>query len=61
MRCEGRMKIGDDRSVMGESLLSRTSEDEDGNITMFDFEGGPYWSWKRLLPKWKWKLLNYSR
>jgi len=27
--------------VMGESLISRGSQDEDGNQTMFDFEGGP--------------------
>ena len=27
--------------VMGESLIARGSQDEDGNQTMFDFEGGP--------------------
>jgi len=27
--------------VIGESLISRSSQDEDGNQTMFDFEGGP--------------------
>lgn len=27
--------------VMGESLFSRGSEDENGNQIMFDFEGGP--------------------
>ena len=27
--------------VMGESLLSRGSQDEEGNQIMFDFEGGP--------------------
>tara|TARA_B100000900_G_C20601408_1_gene725822 strand:- start:6374 stop:6643 length:270 start_codon:yes stop_codon:yes gene_type:complete len=27
--------------VMGESLITRGSEDVDGNQTMFDFEGGP--------------------
>lgn len=27
--------------VMGESLIIRGSQDEDGNQTMFDFEGGP--------------------
>ena len=27
--------------VMGESLITRGSEDKDGNQTMFDFEGGP--------------------
>jgi hypothetical protein len=27
--------------VMGESLFGRTSTDENGNLIMFDFEGGP--------------------
>ena len=27
--------------VMGESLIVRGSQDDDGNHTMFDFEGGP--------------------
>lgn len=27
--------------IMGESLFGRTSKDESGNLTMFDFEGGP--------------------
>lgn len=27
--------------VMGESLITRGSKDENGNQTMFDFEGGP--------------------
>lgn len=27
--------------VMGESLITRGSEDEEGKQTMFDFEGGP--------------------
>jgi hypothetical protein len=35
-------KIGNTKiRIMGESLLSRGSEDENGNQTMFDFEGGP--------------------
>lgn len=35
-------KIGDTRiRVMGETLIARTSEDENGNLTMYDFEGGP--------------------
>ena len=35
-------KIGDTKiRVMGESLFSRGSEDDTGNQTMFDFEGGP--------------------
>jgi len=27
--------------VMGESLIARSAQDDDGNQTMFDFEGGP--------------------
>ena len=27
--------------IMGESLVIRTSHDENNNLTMFDFEGGP--------------------
>jgi len=27
--------------VMGESIVSRQSEDDEGKLTMFDFEGGP--------------------
>ena len=27
--------------IMGESLIARGSQDESGNQTMFDFEGGP--------------------
>ena len=27
--------------IMGESLISRVSEDENGIQTMYDFEGGP--------------------
>ena len=27
--------------IMGESLFSRGSDDDDGNQIMFDFEGGP--------------------
>jgi hypothetical protein len=27
--------------IMGDSLIIRSSEDKDGNQTMFDFEGGP--------------------
>mgnify|MGYP007072032665 FL=1 len=35
-------KIGPDKlRIMGESEFSRGSQDEDGNQTMFDFEGGP--------------------
>lgn len=35
-------KIGPTKlRIMGESLMARTSQDDEGNITMFDFEGGP--------------------
>lgn len=35
-------KIGDTRiRVMGDSLITRQSQDDNGNLTMFDFEGGP--------------------
>ena len=35
-------KIGPTKlRIMGESLMARTSQDNEGNITMFDFEGGP--------------------
>ncbi len=35
-------KIGSDKfRIMGESQFSRQSTDGEGNITMFDFEGGP--------------------
>jgi hypothetical protein len=27
--------------IMGESLMSRSSQDENENYTMYDFEGGP--------------------
>lgn len=27
--------------VYGESIMNRQSENQDGDITMFDFEGGP--------------------
>jgi len=35
-------KIGDSKiRVMGESLFTRGTQDENGNQTMYDFEGGP--------------------
>jgi len=52
-------KIGDNKiRVMGESLFTRGSEDEDGNTTMFDFEGGPCFNIGGTveLLKWKWKI-----
>ena len=27
--------------IMGESIFTRISQDENGNLTMYDFEGGP--------------------
>lgn len=27
--------------IMGESLFTRSSQDENGNLVMYDFEGGP--------------------
>jgi|TARA_B100000900_G_scaffold415687_1_gene446622 hypothetical protein len=52
-------KISDTRiRVMGESLVSRFSEDDDGNITMYDFEGGPCFNVGGMVTfqKWKWKV-----
>ncbi len=35
-------KIGSDRlRVMGETQFSRQAQNDEGEITMFDFEGGP--------------------
>lgn len=35
-------KLGSSKiRIIGESLISRQSEDSNGNLTMFDFEGGP--------------------
>ena len=35
-------KIGSDRlRVMGESQFAREAQNDEGEITMFDFEGGP--------------------
>lgn len=35
-------KIGDNKiRIMGESLFTRGVQDDDGNQTMYDFEGGP--------------------
>tara|TARA_B100000575_G_C22625236_1_gene387394 strand:+ start:181 stop:447 length:267 start_codon:yes stop_codon:yes gene_type:complete len=44
--------------VMGESLMSRISEDENGNVKMFDFEGGPCFNLGGKIDymKWKWKI-----
>ena len=52
-------RYGDDRviekisptklRITGESQFTRGSEDEDGNQTMFDFEGGPCLNLPNLL------------
>lgn len=35
-------KLGDDRiRVMGESQFTRASQNDEGVVSMFDFEGGP--------------------
>ena len=35
-------KLGNNKiRVMGESKFTRVSEDKEGKVTMFDFEGGP--------------------
>ena len=54
-------KIGDTRiRIMGDSMVTRESKDEDGNLTMFDFEGGPCYSLggKFFFEKMNWKI-NY--
>jgi hypothetical protein len=44
--------------VMGDSIISRESENEDGQITMFDFEGGPCFNLggKVEYKKWNWTI-----
>ena len=44
--------------IMGESLIARGSQDESGNQTMFDFEGGPVLSvgGNITFQKLKWKI-----
>jgi len=48
--------------VQGESLFSRTAKDDEGNISMFDFEGGPCLSVGGDIRfgniKWKIKSIN---
>lgn len=48
--------------VMGESLMSRASADENGNQTMFDFEGGPCYNVgaKLTFGKYKWKIISIT-
>ena len=44
--------------VMGESLMVRGSQNEDGEETMFDFEGGPCFNLggKIEYQNWKWTI-----
>lgn len=52
-------KIGTDRlRVMGESQFQRTAQNDEGEITMFDFEGGPVLSvgGEIYFQKMKWKI-----
>lgn len=46
--------------IQGESLFSRTAKDDEGNITMFDFEGGPILSvgGDIRFGNMKWKIKN---
>ena len=48
--------------VMGDSIFSRESENEDGQITMFDFEGGPCLSVGGDIhyQKMKWKIKSIT-
>lgn len=48
--------------IMGESLFSRGSEDENGNQTMFDFEGGPCLNLGGTITygKTKWKITKIT-
>jgi len=52
-------KIGTDRlRVMGETQFQRTAQNDEGEITMFDFEGGPCLSvgGDVFFQKLKWKI-----
>jgi len=52
-------KIGSNRlRVMGESQFQRTAQNDEGEITMFDFEGGPCLSvgGEIYFQKIKWKI-----
>ena len=48
--------------IMGESIFSRGSEDENGNQTMFDFEGGPCLNLGGTITygKTKWKITKIT-
>ena len=45
---------------MGESKFTRASEDKDGNVTMFDFEGGPCYNVGGTIryQKTNWKIVE---
>jgi hypothetical protein len=52
-------KIGPNQlRVMGESQFQRTSQNDEGEVTMFDFEGGPCLSigGELTYQKIKWKI-----
>jgi len=54
-------KLGNNKiRVMGESKFTRASEDKDGNVTMFDFEGGPCFNVGGTIryQKSNWKILK---
>mgnify|MGYP001346736071 FL=1 len=63
-------RYGEDRSyervddrrirVRGNSKYQRVSEDENGNITMFDFEGGPCFNLNRRV-KFKYREYKIKR
>ena len=52
-------KIGSDRlRVMGETQFSRQAQNDEGVVTMYDFEGGPCLSIGGIISyqKMKWKI-----
>tara|TARA_X000001036_G_C20250765_1_gene632059 strand:- start:24 stop:317 length:294 start_codon:yes stop_codon:yes gene_type:complete len=54
-------KLGNNKiRVMGESKFTRASEDKEGNVTMFDFEGGPCFNVGGTIryQKSNWKILK---
>jgi len=48
--------------VIGESIYSRGSKDDEGNQIMFDFEGGPCYNVgaKLTFGKYKWKIKSIT-
>jgi hypothetical protein len=56
-------KIGSDRlRVMGETQFARQAQNDEGEITMFDFEGGPCLSvgGDVYFQKMKWKIKSIT-